>query len=170
MNAVKTILCSMIGTTLAIVIIGCVLYLKMQSIEKNIPTLNTVISKSTVIENPAKAKVYGTLEPEKIKLTIKNGANNQLTCINYKESKQVVFLVLNGNEERSYEGINEGESISCSFKINASSSTILNNFHATEGAFTFLFEKVPCEKCVGVDYSWATVLVNPKGERVYTKF
>ena len=160
MNAIKIILYNMLGTLLAIIISY---YLYYNLIKLN----NDELTKNTEIQNK-NSEVYNELQPPKINVTIKNGSDNQLTCGNYEEHKYNAFLSLNGREERNYKDINEGEFIGCSFRIDNNSSTILTWFHlVSKCTYTLLFEQVECKACKGTNHSWATIVVNPNGQREY---
>ena len=162
MNAIKIILCVVVGVLLA----NFITYIGYKYlIENNNHELNKNLEISSKNKN---SKIYSELRSPKINITLRNDSDNQLTCGNAKDEKFNSFLSLNAKEERNYENIDEGEYIGCSIKIDNRSSTILTWFHAiSPGVYTLLLEQVECKTCTGTDHSWATIVVNPNGQREF---
>lgn len=110
--------------------------------------------------------IYNELAPQKINITIKNGADNELTCENYKNNKPEAFLLLNGKEQISLENVKKGEYIGCSFKIDARAATMLHWFTLTSsGTYTLLFEKIEYKTSQGPRLTEGAVVVSPNGQR-----
>jgi hypothetical protein len=164
MSAIKIILCVIVGVILA----NFITYIGYKYlIETNNYGLNKNLEISSKNQN---GDIYSELRPPKINITLRNGSNNQLTCGNAKDEEFNGFLSLNGYEERNYENIDEGEYIGCNIKIDNRSSTILTWFHAiSPGVYTLLLEQIECKTCTGTDHSWATIVVNPNGQREFQK-
>ncbi len=162
MSAIKIILCIVVGVFLA----NFMTYIGYNYLTA---TNNHGLNKFLEISNKNQnGESYSELRSPKINMTIRNGSNNQLTCGNLKDEKFNGFLSLNGKEERNYENIDEGEYIGCNIKIDNRSSTILTWFHAVSpGVYTLSLEQVECKTCTGIDHSWATIVVNPNGQREY---
>lgn len=102
-----------------------------------------------------------------LKITIKNGSDNQFSCGVMRDNKFVSLLQLGGRGEGRYEKIGKVERIGCSINIDNKSSTALTWFNASTGVYTLLLEKVECKICKGIDHTWATIVVSPNGERIY---
>jgi hypothetical protein len=173
MDAIKVILCSMVGFLLAIGIIH-ILYPNLILQNTNTPITLTASTPNTsppskvveVSNSTPNTQVYNELAPPKIDITIKNGSDNELGCYNYEKGKTQSFLMLNSKEERSYQNIREGEYIACSFKIDNRSTTTLHWFRLkSTGTYTLLFEQVECKTCQGRNYTFGTVLVTPDGQK-----
>ena len=153
MSAFKIIICSTIGTLIALLIMRIVPNLITQQVFVNTAT------------KPQPTTTISTLNPQKISFTIKNGTVQKLVCVKQIEGKTVTFLTLNQYETKDYENINENEYIGCNLGINSGGSTLLTWFHVRSEEYTMLLEKVPCgDVCKGVKERWGTVVMTKKGE------
>lgn len=160
MSEIKLIFCVVIGVLVAnfLTYYG---YINLNEIYKE-----ELINSFDISKKKQNNESFNELKAPKINITLKNDSFNQLNCGQMKESQYNHFLSLNGKSERSYENINEGEYIGCSFNIDDKSSTILHWFHVVSpGIYTFLFEQIECKTCTGRNYTWATIVITPNGER-----
>ncbi len=162
MSEIKLIFCVVIGVLVA----NFLTYYGYESL--NDVNKNELIKSLDISRKKQNNESFSELKAPKINITLKNGSFNQLNCGQIKESQYSHFLSLNGKNERSYENIDEGEYIGCSFNIDNRSSTILHWFHVVSpGVYTLLFEQVECQTCIGIDHTWATIIVDPNGKKEY---